>query len=185
MSRFYFLFSSGERPSNAKSILATSTLIFLSWGLFTPSSAFADSVSFQITNPSQPIQSGQLVVFQGTVTNDSGLDLTASDFFFNFFNFDLALTPNQLLGTPDFLIPNNTTSPVVDLFNVAAGVISQGTPLSVDTTLEDIFNDVSAKQTVILSASGGGTVPEPAALMMLGTGIGLIVTFRRTRRLKE
>lgn len=150
--------------------------------LFTSRPALADSISLQITNPSQTITSGATVVFMGTITNNTGIDLTASDFFFNFLNFNPVLVPNQLLGAPDFVILNNTTSASIDLFEVSTGTLSQDMPLSVDLTLEDIFNDVSAKQTITLGPSGGGKIPEPSTVVLLGAGAAIVAALRRKNR---
>lgn len=158
--------------------ISAKLLTVLAVGLFISPFALADPISFHIMNPSQTIASGGTAIFEGTVTNDSGGDLNASDFFFNFFNFNPVLTPNQLLGIPDFAIPNNTTSAVVDLFSVMAGSVSRGTPLSIDVTLEDINSDLSSTQTVFLKTSGG-TVPEPAAPILVVTGLILLIVIRQ------
>ena len=143
--------------------------------------ALGDPISFHITNPAQTIASGGTVIFEGTVTNDSGGDLFASDLFFNLFNFNPVLTPNQLLGIPDFAIPSNTTSAVVDLFSVMAGSISKSVPLSIDLNLEDINSDLSSTQTVFLNTSVG-TVPEPMSLFLMFTGLALLIVCHRQWR---
>ena len=163
-----------RRPAFA--LISIVLLPFLVSFMSTP--AFADAISFGITNPLQTISSGATVVFQGTITNNSGADLMASDFFFNFFNFNPSLTPNQLLGTPDFLIANSTTSPIVDLFSVMVGSLAGGVPLSIDATLEDIFGDVSAEQTVTLTPSVG-TVPEPPTQLLLLSGLAALIRFSK------
>jgi hypothetical protein len=165
------------------SLFAAGPLTILLCMLLASPSAQAASISFQISNPLQTITSGGTVVFTGTVTNDSGSDLFASDFFFNFFNFNPVLTPTQLLGTPDFLLANSTTSPVVDLFNVTAGSVVPGPSLFIDATLQDIFSDVSRQQTVNLTPSGGGAVPEPPTSILLASGIALLFAIRLKSRL--
>src|SRR5271166_6041944 len=74
--------------------------------------ALADAISFHPSNTVLDTTSGGRVTFDGTVTNNSGGDLNASDFFFNFSGYDpTSVNPNQDLGFPDFLIPIGTTSP--------------------------------------------------------------------------
>jgi hypothetical protein len=56
-------------------------------------------ISFQLTTPSLTTTSNGKVTFRGTVTNNSGTDLKATDLFFNFFNFDSdSATPSQEIG---------------------------------------------------------------------------------------
>ena len=109
------------------------------------------------------ITSGGTVVFEGTVTNDSGANLAASDFFFNFFGFNRAVTPTQLLGTPDFALPNGSTSAAVDLFSVTVGAAPNGAKFTIEVSLEDVNSDLSSSQTVSVTVSGTAVVPEPAS----------------------
>ena len=148
----------------------------------------ADGISFQLTVTTMPAASNGTATFTGSVTNVSGMDLNATDFFFNFFNYDPTLvTPNQLLGTAtDFSIANGTTSSILDLFNVQLGTVSAGSTVSIDVQLEDANGDLSAIETVditapgVSSGGGGGTpTPEPATLVLLGSGLAVIAKWRR------
>jgi len=95
--------------------------------------ASADTVSLQISNLSLTTTSCGTVTFVGTVTNDSGGDLLASDFFLNFSGFDpTAVNPVQDLGvSSDFLIPSGTTSSIRDLFDVTLGPVVTGSVFTV------------------------------------------------------
>jgi hypothetical protein len=147
-------------------------------------SAFADGISFQLSEPALTIASGATVTFTGTVTNSSGGDLNASDFFFNFFGFDpAALNPNQDLGVSgDFSIPNGTTSGLVALFDVTFGSGSNGTTFPLDALLEDINGDVSNSQVVTLSTSGAPPPPvsEPSSFFLLASAVVTLIGLRKT-----
>ena len=165
--------------TRSQSVLAKPLILlsFLTVCIVTP--AFADAISFELSSASVSTSSGGTVTFTGKITNDSGGDLNASDFFFNFANFDFSsVTPNQLLSPPvDVLIPNGTTSGVLDLFNVMLGSVAAGSTFFMDVQLEDINNDLSATQTVTVAVPGSVvSTPEPASLTLtLSSLIGLLV----------
>jgi hypothetical protein len=100
----------------------------------------ADPISFDLTSSQITTTSGSTLTFDGTVTNNSGGALNATDFLFNFFGFDPAsVNPIQHLGVAsDFLIPNGTTSRMVALFDVILGVVPAGSSFPVDVVLQDI-----------------------------------------------
>jgi hypothetical protein len=131
--------------------------------------AVADPISVQLSNSTLNVSSGGTVTFDGTVSNASGADLNASNFFFNFFAFDpTAVTPVQDLGVAtDFLISNNSTSLDVALFDVSLAPEPPGSSFSVEFQLEDINGDQSATQTVTLLVPGISTIPEPATSVLL------------------
>jgi len=160
---------------------------YLFWGACLAPSSFADGISFQLTESTLAGASGGTVTFTGTVTNNSGGDLNASDFFFNFFGFDpTAVTPNQDLGVSlDFLIPNGTTSALVALFDVTLGSGSEGASFPLDALLEDINGDVTDSQVVTLSTSGPPPPPpppvsEPSTFLLLASALVTLVGLRQT-----
>lgn len=158
----------------------------LGWGLLISGSwtqAAADTLSFTVSNASLTISGGD-VIFQGTVANNSGADLNASDLFFNFFGYDpLAVTPTQNLGVLiDFLIPNGTTSGTVDLFDVLLGSVPNGANFQLQVQLEDINSDLSAIQSVTVSTPAASPVPEPPTVLLTGIALGGILLLRRSSR---
>jgi hypothetical protein len=108
----------------------------------------ADAVSLDLTSSQITTTSRSTVMFDGTVTNNLGGALNATDFFFNLFGFDPAsVNPIQDLGVAsDFLIPNGTTFRLVALFDVILGVVPAGSSFPVDVVLQDINSDLSITQ---------------------------------------
>jgi hypothetical protein len=158
--------------------------------LLTATSAQADGIAFQLVASTLTAASNGTATFAGSVTNGSGLDLNATDFFFNFFNYDpTSVTPNQLLGTStDFSIGNGTTTSILDLFNIQLGTVSQGSTFSIEVQLGDVNGDFSTIETVDVTVSGGSTgggggggtpTPEPASLVLLGSGLALVAAWRK------
>src|SRR5271170_51878 len=50
--------------------------------------AHAAPISMSILNPIQTGFPGDTITFQGTITNNSGFDLSSTDFFLDFFGYD-------------------------------------------------------------------------------------------------
>ena len=153
--------------------------------------AKADPISFQLTTTQITTVSQGTVTFDGTVTNNSGGTLNASDFFFNFFDFDpssVSQTIQDLGVATDFLIPNGTSSGVVALFDVTLGSVPAGSSFPIDVVLQDTNSDSSATQTVTVTVPGTGTettIPEPATLFQLATGLAATLAVRRKRKSSE
>ncbi len=130
---------------------------------------------------------GATVTFQGRITNTTGVTLNATDMFLNFIGFDpAALTDtNQLLGTPDFALPNNHTSGIVNLFSVLALPTALPGSYTLGVTLQDINNNSSNAVTATVQI-GASAVPEPSAIVPTASAISLMLLAqaRRRRRIK-
>ena len=170
-----------------------SVLVFMLTSLAAPvlaqSPIFMDTakavgISFEVSNPSLTTTSGGTVTFDGTITNNSGGDLFASDFFFNFFGFNPdSVSPIQDLGvTTDFLILKETTSGEVALFDAALGRVPVGSNFAMRVQLEDINSQLSGVQTVTVQARGSAVTPEPATIVLFGTGLLAIAVRRKLMR---
>jgi hypothetical protein len=130
---------------------------------------------------------GDTVIFQGRITNTTGVPLNATDMFLNFSDVDpTALTDiTQLLGTPDFLLANNNVSTIVDLFSVTVVATGQIGPHTAGITLQDVNNNTSDVVTATVQVEASG-VPEPSVLLLSASGISLmlIVRVKRGQRMR-
>jgi len=146
----------------------TTLLLIAFCFIVAPMRSFADSISFTIIDPSQAVTAGQTVQFAGTITNGTSIDLTASDFFLNFSDYDpAALSFAQLLGLDNFPIPSGTTTSLALLFSAT---LAPGTPrgsYSAIVTLQDVNDHLSVPVTINLRVAA---VPEPETVtyMILG-----------------
>jgi PEP-CTERM motif len=153
--------------------------------------ALAGDISFSLSSATLTASAGGTVSFDGTISNDSGGNLKASDFFFNFNGYDFSsVTPNQQLGVlSDFLIPNGSTSSVVELFDVTLGKVAAGSRFPIQVQLEDSNGDLSAVESVTVSAAGSGTptpTPEPCTLWLFGSGLfGLAARRKLVQRARK
>jgi len=106
------------------------------------------------------------VTFEGTVTNNSGGDLNASDFFFDFFQFRSQFSDsNSGFRYRDRLLDSNGTTSQhwSPLFDVTFGLPCLPVhSFPIDVVLQDINSDSSAMQTVTVSVpvAAGRTPPE-------------------------
>jgi hypothetical protein len=151
--------------------------------LFWAPTSQAEVILFQVEQPDLSTAPGGTVTFHGTITNESLIDLQASDFFFIFFGVDpAAVTLTQDVGvTIDFPIPNGTTSPSVPLFDATlAPGVPEGTFLPIQVVLENNLGHVSPPETVTVTASGPmESVPEPNGLMLVGAGLSALASRMR------
>lgn len=144
--------------------------------------AYAEPITLLTSPNSLAGDPGSEVTFSGTITNTTGFDLRATELFFNFSGFDSArITPTQILGDPDFLIPNGQTSPIVNLFSVAiASPAESGTAYPINSFLQDVYGNLS--NTVTTTVIAGDPVPEPTSILLLCTGLASAIAIRQKRR---
>jgi hypothetical protein len=147
----------------------------------------AAQLSLSIDQLTPSITAGNTLDFTGVITNQTGGPLASTDMFFSFFNFDPAtLNPEQVLGTTNFSLPNNTFSTDTLLFSVAVapGASTATEPLAV--TLEDVNGDVSNEVdlSINVKSTTSTSVPEPPPLSLFVAGL-LVVSIAHARRRKS
>jgi hypothetical protein len=137
-----------------------------------------------IDQPNQFASPGETVIFTGTIKNDTGFPLdAATDLFVNTFNYDPTVfspPPDQLLGNPDFTLPDGATSADVALFdvNIDSSATVAGSPYLADVTISDSFGDISNDVTISIAV-----VPEPGSASLLFAGLALLIGFTKRRTL--
>lgn len=156
-------------------------LLIVSLLFASPSSA--QTLSFTVQMPSPQVLPGETFVFQGTVTNNTGGSLNASDLLFNFSGFDPnATNVTQILGTPDFSLADGSTSSVVDLFGASLSkATSAGRVYPFDVSVQDIFGDQSNVETFTLM----NAAPVPEFTYSLPLLLGLLAAVHLARRRLE
>lgn len=135
------------------------------------------ALTVSVVDADRPALIGTVHHFKGTITNETGADLFASDLFFSFFNiFDPAhLSLVQVLGIPDVLIPDGETSAALDLFDADLGAGAQvGATYFADLVLQSGYGDASPVSTVRLYV-----IPEPSALALLLAALAAAAAARR------
>jgi len=166
---------------NKRIIRALTMVTFFVLVLLTPNAASADPLTLTINPTSLVGTPGGTVTFMGSITNTTGVTLNATDLFLNFSGFDPDLiNPLQILGTPDFTLPNNTFSPMVSLFSVTLAPTTPAGTYTFDVFLQDINNNLSNFVTV--SVNVDAAIPEPATILLLITGLAGAKISRHKRR---
>lgn len=140
----------------------------------------ADNLSFNILNPNRFGVAGEVFTFDGTITNNTGIDLNSTDLFLDFSGYDPDnVTLDQLLGLTDFTIPNGSTSQVVDLFTFTLATTAPAGTYPADVVLQAVTGDIAGPQTVTVT-----TVPEPGSLTLLAAGLPALLLGGFRRKLK-
>ena len=130
--------------------------------------AGAVPLTLTITNPDRIGRPGTSEVFSGTIANNTGGSLNASDLFLDFGGYDAVdVTLTQLLGVPDFVIADGATSSFTDLFQFDLGASALVPAIFfADVVVQDSNNDFSDVATVSVR-----TVPEPGTYGLAGLAL--------------
>jgi hypothetical protein len=132
----------------------------------------ASALPFTLTinQPDRLASAGSTSLFSGTIANNSGGSVLASDLFLDFSGFDpLVVSLTQLLGSPDFVIADGATSSTVDLFTLdPASTALGGLTYFADVFVQDGSNPANFSNLATVSVT---VVPEPATVMLFGIGL--------------
>lgn len=146
-------------------LVAAALLLCLSW------SARSGPLTITTDINSVALDLGGSYTVWGKITNVTGTALHTTDLFLSFSGYpDLALSLSQVLGDPDFLLPDRATSASLALFTVfALPGAAAGASYGIDFFAQDIngvFSDDSAFTVSIDATNGNPSVPEPASLLI-------------------
>ena len=137
--------------------------------------AQASPLTLNVIDPDKFGPAGKTYLFEGTVTNNTGAALQASDLFLDFNGYVLGVVSlSQLLGLPDFALADGATSAVVSLFEFTlAPTAFTRTRYVADVGISDLSGNISHGVFTV-----SVTVPEPGsaslvALSLLGAGLAL------------
>ena len=141
--------------------------------------AAAFPLTMTINQPNRTGTTGSTESFSGTITNNSGADILASDLFLDFSGFDpKVISLSQLLGSPDFLLANGASSATVELFKLEVGSNAlPGARYVADVFAQDGNNPPDLSNLLTVSV----LVPEPNTVALIAIGL-LALLFCRPRR---
>jgi hypothetical protein len=147
--------------------------------LFYATIAAALPFTLTINQPDRIGFPGDTEIFAGTITNNTGADVIASNLFLDISGYDpTVVSLVQLLGSPDFSIANGDTSAMVDLFSLTLNLLAvPGTAYFADIFVQDGNNPANFSNIVTVSKF----VPEPATLALIGIGLLAILGTGRAR----
>ena len=133
----------------------------------------AAPIDFSIINPDRIAVPGDIVAFDGTITNNTGAALSSTDLFLNFSGFDaINVSLDQLLGLTSFSIPDGTISSIVNLFTFTLASTATAGTYPTDVVLQTAA-DISDPHSVTVRV-----VPEPESLLLALTALTLLLLGR-------
>ncbi|WP_173051696.1 PEP-CTERM sorting domain-containing protein [Candidatus Nitrotoga sp. AM1P] len=144
--------------------------------------SYATPLEWSITNPTVSAAPGDTVIFMGVITNRTGHILESTDLFLDFLAFDFnVLSPNQVLGTIPFTLPDFTFSANVALFNVDVNLLAASGIRELQVLLQDMNGNLTDTINVTVAVNGvTSNVPEPSTTALFTLGfIILLVAFHR------
>ena len=158
--------------------------VFLLVGMGLAMQAYAPSgaaipLTLTIDNPDRVTTSAvRSITFTGSITNDTGGDLLASDLFIDFSGYDPTFVSlSQLLGDPDFQIQNGTRSAQINLFT-----FDIAPPAPFGAYFADVFLQDASFPTVTSNfATVSVTIPEPGTAFLLIPIVVAVLHFRCKR----
>lgn len=156
--------------------------------LMRPVRATAAAIDISMTNT--VLETSSTAIFNGTVTNGTGVPLATSNIFLNFFAFDFSAIASidQILGVPDVVIDPSTTSAELPLFSVTLDPsATPGILYPIEFFAQDVDGNFSDNYAigVRLADTQPVPVPEPTSLLLVLGGAGAWCWKSGTRFLRK
>jgi hypothetical protein len=168
----------------------TLTMVVLAVALLLPAAAKADPLVLTL-DPVHTVAAGASVTFQGTFSNGGapGRFVNAVGFTFSGGFSDFTFDPSAFFAAvPAFVNPGFTTGPPGPFFDIL--VSSSAAPGNYTGSFSVLGGDTDSSNSVlatkdfslIVQAGQGQVVPEPATLLLLGTGLAGAALARRRKQ---
>lgn len=163
-----------------RTLIKTVSMLLVCFALL-PSTMAAPLLTLTTDTLTETTSAGGMVVFKGTITNRTNVDLLTTDLIFNFFDYDAAVfEPTQLLGENEVAIPSFSFLTDLRLFsiNVMPGALAGRYTLSV--LLQDVYGNFDDPlQLEVVVQGDSGEVPEPGTIYLVGLLFVMMVLIRR------
>ncbi|MDQ3252864.1 MAG: PEP-CTERM sorting domain-containing protein [Acidobacteriota bacterium] len=169
------------------------TILFVVATLMFPNDANGASLDLGGDPPPPPplsFEFGDTILLNGTLFNDTDATLTNQNLFFGFISDSPFLTANDVLINSNFILQDGQQARG-PLFTLTLGgselAMSEITPGDFVFTIEVFYtgNGIRSNSLTFIARNGtlNSPIPEPATMLLLGTGIAGVAlkTYRRRR----